>query len=90
MNTANSSETETLFWNLHLSILDEFISGKIYAKRDDFDYGIMKFPYLDWDVPRRASYGVNDSQLIPSRGLNMSCVYHGRTNGRGCGHVKSI
>ena len=49
---------------MHLSILDEFISGKIYNKRDDFDFEIVNFPYLDGDVPRRAYYGVYISQLI--------------------------
>ena len=31
---------------------------KIYDKRDDFDFDIVNFPFLDGDVPRRASYGV--------------------------------
>ena len=33
-------------------------------KRDDFDFDIVNFPFLDGDVPRRASYGVYISQLI--------------------------
>ena len=37
LNKANSSETEVPFLDLHLSILDRFISCKIYDKRDDFD-----------------------------------------------------
>ena len=47
-----------------MSILDGLISCKIYDKRDDFDFEIVNFPYLDGDVPRRASYGVYISQLI--------------------------
>ena len=35
----------------------------MYDKRDDFDFGIVTFPYLDGDIPRRASYGVYISQL---------------------------
>ena len=31
---------------------------------DDFDFDIVNFPFLDGDVPRRASYGVYISQLI--------------------------
>ena len=38
--------------------------SKIYDKRDDFDFDIVNFPFLDGDVPRRASYGVYISQLI--------------------------
>ena len=38
--------------------------SKIYDKPDDFDFDIENFPFLDGDVPRRASYGVYISQLI--------------------------
>ena len=64
LNKANSSETEAPFLDLHLSILDGFISCKIYDRRDDFDFEIVKFPYLDGDVSRRAFYGVYSLQLI--------------------------
>ena len=37
---------------------------KIYDKRDDFDFDIVKFPFLDGVVPRSSSYGVYISQLI--------------------------
>ena len=50
--------------DLHLSIVDGFVSCKIYDKPDDFDFEIVNFPFLDGDVPRVASYGVYISQLI--------------------------
>ena len=37
---------------------------KIYDKRDDFDFEIVNFPFLDDDVPRSTSYGVYISLLI--------------------------
>ena len=49
------------FW---ISIANGFVSSKIYDKLDDFDFDIVFFPFLDGDVPRRASYGVYISQLI--------------------------
>ena len=52
------------FLDLHLSVANGFVSSKIYNKRDDFDFDIINFPFLDGDVPRRASYGVYISQLI--------------------------
>ena len=58
LHKANSSETEAQFLDLHLSILVQFISRKIYDKCDNFDFGIVNFPYLVGDVPRRASFGV--------------------------------
>ena len=63
-NKANSSEIEALVLDLHLFILDGFILCKICDKRNDFDFAIVNFPYLDGDVPHRASYGVYISQLI--------------------------
>ena len=36
----------------------------MYDKRDDFDFDIDNFPFLDCDVPRRTLYGVYISQLI--------------------------
>ena len=50
--------------DLHLSISNGFVSSKIYDKRDDFDFDIVYFPFLDGDIPRAPSYGVYISQLI--------------------------
>ena len=36
----------------------------VFDKRDDFDFEIVNFPFLDGDVPRSTSYGVYISQLI--------------------------
>ena len=63
-NKANTSDTEAPFLDLHLSISIGFVSSKIYDKRNDFDFNIVNFPFLDGDVPRSASYGVYISQLI--------------------------
>ena len=37
---------------------------KNYDKRDDFDFEIVNFPFLNGDVPRSTYYGVYISQLI--------------------------
>ena len=50
--------------DLHLTISDGFVSSKIYDKRDDFDFDIVNFPFLDRDILRATSYGVYISQLI--------------------------
>ena len=47
LNKTNSSRTKALFLYLRLSILDGFISCKIYDKRDDFDFDIVIVPCLD-------------------------------------------
>ena len=35
-----------------------------YDKRDDFDFEIVNFPFLEGDLPHSTSYGVYTSQLI--------------------------
>ena len=49
---------------LNLSITNGIVSSKIYDKRDDFNFEIVNFPFLDGDVPRSPSYDVYISQLI--------------------------
>ena len=56
-------------WDLIVSVPDHclffyFVSSKIYDKRDDFDFDIVNFPFLDGDVPCSTSYGVYIFQLI--------------------------
>ena len=64
LNKANTSETEAAFLDLHLSISNDIVPTKIYDKRDDFDFEIVIFSFLDGDVPLSTSYGVYISQLI--------------------------
>ena len=64
LNKANASDTKAAFLDLHLSISNDIVSTKIYDKRDDFDFEIVNFPFLDGDVPHSTSYGVYISQLI--------------------------
>ena len=63
LNKANASDTEAAFLDLNLSIHNDIVFTKIY-KRDDFNFDIVNFPFLDGDVPQRPSYGVYISQLI--------------------------
>ena len=64
LNKANTSDTEAAFLDCHLSISNDIVPTKIYDKRDDFDFEIVNFPFLDGNVPRSTSYGVYISQLI--------------------------
>ena len=54
----------SLFLDLNLSITNGIVSSKIYNKRDDFNFEIVNFSFLDGDVSRSPSYGVYISQLI--------------------------
>ena len=56
LNKNNNSDTEAAFLGLHLSISNDIVSTKIYDKRDDFDFEIVNFPFLDGDVPCSTFY----------------------------------
>ena len=62
LNKAYTSDTEAPFLDLHLSISNGFVSSKIDDKRDDFDFDIVNFSFLD---------GV-DSPFYFLRGLHFS------------------
>ena len=64
LNKANTTDADAPFLDLYLSIENGFVSSKIYDKRDVFDFDKVKFPFLDGDVSRPASYCVYISQLI--------------------------
>ena len=70
LSRADAADTEGPFLDLHLSVSDGFVSSGIYDKRDDFDFDVVDFPFLDGDVPRSASCGVCVSRLIRFAGVS--------------------
>ena len=64
LNKANTSDTEAAFLDLHLSISIDIVCTKLYDKRDDFDFEIVNFPFLDGDVPHSTSCEVYISQFL--------------------------
>ena len=64
LTKANSSDTEARFRDLNLSISSGTVSTKIYEKRDDFNFDIVNFPFLDGDVPRCTSNGPRQANLL--------------------------
>ena len=55
---------------LRLSVSNGFVSSKLYDKRDDFDFDIVGFPFLDGAVPRSVSCGVCVSRLVRFAGVS--------------------
>ena len=64
LNKASKSDTETPFLDLNIKIKDGSIETSVYDKREDFDFKIINFPWLDGDVPKLPSYGIYISQLV--------------------------
>ena len=44
-NKANTSDTEAVFLDLHLSISNDIAFAEIYDKCDDFDFEIVNIPF---------------------------------------------
>ena len=64
-NKANSPDAEAPCLDLNLSITNGIVSSKMYDKRDDFNFEIVKFPFLmEMFLARSPSIGVYISQLI--------------------------
>ena len=64
LNQDNVLDTEASCLDLSYSISDGFVKTKVLDKRDDFDFDVVNFSFLDGYVPRSTSYGVYISQLI--------------------------
>ena len=75
LNKAGASDTEAPFLDLHLSILNGFVSSTISDKRDGLGFGMVGLPCLDGDVPRSVSCGVCVSQLIGFAGVWLALVH---------------
>ena len=64
LNKTTSSDSEAPFLDLDLSITKDIVSSKIHDKRDDFNFEIDNFQFLDGNVPPFPYYGVYILQVI--------------------------
>ena len=64
MNKASTSDKETSFLDLDITVIGSDVHTNVYDKHDDFGFPIVNFPWLSGDVPRLPSYGVYISQLV--------------------------
>ena len=46
LNKANASDTEVPFLDLQLSVSNDFVSTKIYEKRDGFEFDIVNVSFF--------------------------------------------
>ena len=66
LNRHNSSDTEAPFLDLNLCVSNGTVSTKIYDKRDDFDFDIVNFPFLDAMSPGLHHMGYTYLNLLDS------------------------
>ena len=60
----NTSDKETSFLDLNITVVGSNIHTSVYDKRDEFGFPKVNFPWLSVDVPRLQSYGIYISQLV--------------------------
>ena len=79
VNKTNVSVQKTNFLDMTISIYTiqyTLYRGKfyikLYDKRNDYDFDVISFPYLDGNIPKGQSYGIFISQLIRYARINTS------------------
>ena len=65
---------EVSFLDLNIQISNSQLTFSIYDKRDDFNFAIVNFPYMDSCIPKKSALGVYHSQLIRYFRLNSNFV----------------
>ena len=65
IKATTDTDRSALYLDLHLEIDSKWrLRMKLYDKRDDFNFPIVKFPFICSNIPAAPAYGVNISQLI--------------------------
>ncbi len=72
VNKTNISARKTNFLDLTISIYRGKFYVKLYDKRDDYDFEVINYPFLDGNIPKNQSYGVFISQLVRFARINSS------------------
>ena len=62
--TTTPSETSYLDTTLNIGEGNGTVRISVYDKREEFNFKIVNFPYLDSNIPRNPAYGVYISQLV--------------------------
>ena len=76
LKETTESQTSASYLDLMLSTTDNILQFKLYDKRDDFDFPIVNYPYIDSNIPVKPAYGVYVSQLIRySRACSFYCDF---------------
>ena len=62
--TTTPSETSYLDTTINIGEGNGTVRISVYDKREDFNFKIVNFPYLDSNIPRNPAYVVYISQLV--------------------------
>ena len=72
VNNTNFSACKSNFQDMTISIYQGKFHFSLYDKRNDYDFDVISFPFLDGNIPKGQSYGVFMSQLVRYARINCS------------------
>ena len=64
LKETTESKTTASYLDLFITISNGVLQFKLYDKRDDFNFGIVNYPFTDSNIPMKPAYGVYVSQLV--------------------------
>ena len=75
MTMTSDNSKEVSYLDLRIKSENGLLNFSIYDKRDDFNFEIVNFPFMDSCIPKKSALGVFYSQMIRFAQINSS--YHG-------------
>ena len=72
INKTNISVCKSTFLDLSISIFRRKFYVKLYDKRNDYNFNVINYPFLDGNIPKGQSYGIFISQLVRLAQINSS------------------
>ena len=72
INKTNISVCKSTFLDLSISIFRRKFYVKLYDKRNDYNFNVINYPFLDGNIPKGQSYGIFISQLVKLAQINDS------------------
>ena len=64
VSKTNISARKTNFLDLTISIYRGKFYVMLYDKRNDYSFEVINYPFLDGNIPKNQSYGVNSLDLL--------------------------
>ena len=58
LDKTNVSVSKSHFLDMTISVFRGKFFIKLYDKRNDFDFDVINFPFLDGNIPKGQSYGI--------------------------------
>ena len=64
LNRTTESDVHVAYLDINISIKHNYFTTNVFDKRDNFNFKIVNFPFLNSNIPNNPAYGVYMSQLV--------------------------